>query len=99
MMHSGEYGRAISMLEGEVSNEGRSLEERTEYCRWLAECHQRIDDQKSAGDWYLEAVKRVLNQKLDNKSKAARALPLILRRALRHLSPERSRVLSRSLPG
>jgi len=76
MMHGGEYGRAISLLEGEVSNEGRSPEEKTDCCLWLAECHQRVDDQKSAGDWYLEAVKRILNQKLDNKLKAEKALPL-----------------------
>jgi len=76
MMHNGEYGRAISLLEDEVSNESRSPAEKTEYCRWLAECHQKTDDQKSAGDWYLEAVKRVLAQKVDNRSKASQALPL-----------------------
>jgi hypothetical protein len=76
MMHSGEYGRAISMLEGEASNESRTLAERTEYCRWLAECNEKVEDHKASGDWYLEAVKRILMQKLDRASTAKQAIPL-----------------------
>ena len=76
LIHNGEYGRAISSLEYEVSNESRSPLERTEYCRWLAECHQRLGDYKSSGDWYLEAIKRVLSLQTDQKSKAKQALPL-----------------------
>ena len=76
LIHNGEYGRAISSLEREASNESRSPLERVEYCKWLAECHQRLDDHKTSGDWYLEAVKRILSQQIDQKSKAKQALPL-----------------------
>ncbi len=76
LIHNGEYGRAISSLEYEVSNESRSPLERTEYCRWLAECYQRLGDCKSSGDWYLEAVKRVFSLQIDQRSKAEQALPL-----------------------
>ena len=76
MIHNGEYGRAISMLEGEASDEGRSPAERVEICTWLAECHQRLDDQKTSGDWYLEAVRRILSQQAVKSVKARQALPL-----------------------
>lgn len=76
MIHSGEYGRAISFLEGEASNENRSLAERVECCRWLAECHEKLEDSKTSGDWYLEAVRKILSQEADTKSKAKQALPL-----------------------
>lgn len=76
MIHNREYGRAISSLEGEASNEARSPVERAEFCKWLAECNQRLDDLKTSGDWYLEAVKRILSQQTDGKSKAMQALPL-----------------------
>ncbi len=76
MIHNGEYGRAISFLEGEASNESKSLAERVECCRWLAECHERLEDRKTSGDWYLEAVRKILSQQTDRKSKAKQALPL-----------------------
>jgi hypothetical protein len=75
LIHDGEYGRAISSLEHEVSNENRSPLERAEYCTWLAECHRRLEDYKMSGDWYLEAVKRVLSQQKDLKLRAKEALP------------------------
>lgn len=75
MIHNGEYGRAISFLEGEVSNESKSLAERVECCRWLAECHERLEDCKTSGDWYLEAVRKILSQQADQGSKAKQALP------------------------
>jgi hypothetical protein len=76
LIHTGEYERAISSLEPEASNESRSQLERAEYCRWLAECHQRLEDSETSGDWYLEAVKMILSQQTDKKTKAAQALPL-----------------------
>jgi hypothetical protein len=76
MIHNGEIGRAIASLESEASSERRSPQERVEYCRWLAECHQRLGDQESSGDWYLEAVKLILMQQIDQKAKAKQALPL-----------------------
>jgi hypothetical protein len=75
LIHDGEYGRAMSSLEQEASNESRTPLERAEYCTWLAECHKRLEDYKLSGDWYLEAVKRVLSQKKDLKLKAKEALP------------------------
>ena len=75
MIHGGEYGRAISSLEGEASNESRSPLERAEYCTWLAECHKRLEDYKTSGDWYLEAVRRIFLQQKDQKLKAREALP------------------------
>jgi len=75
LIHDGEYGRAMVSLEREASNEDRSPLERAEYCTWLAECHKRLEDYKMAGDWYLEAVKKVLSQQKELKSKAKEALP------------------------
>jgi len=75
LIHDGEYGRAMSTLEHEASNENRSPLERAEYCTWLAECHRRLDDYKMSGDWYLEAVKRVLSQQKDMRLKVKEALP------------------------
>ena len=75
LIHDGEYGRAMSSLEYEASNESRPPLERAEYCTWLAECHRRLEDFKMSGDWYLEAVKRVLSQPKDLKLKAKEALP------------------------
>jgi hypothetical protein len=75
-IHNGEYGRAISSLEHEASNESRPPLERAECCSWLAECHRRLEDYKMSGDWYLEAVKRILSQQKDLKLKAKEALPI-----------------------
>jgi hypothetical protein len=75
LIHGGEYGRAMSALESEASNESRPPLERAEYCTWLAECHRRLEDYKMSGDWYLEAVKRILSQQKDIKQKAKEALP------------------------
>ena len=75
LIHDGEYEKAISSLEHEASNENRPPLERAEYCTWLAECHKRLEDYKMSGDWYLEAVKRVLSQQKDLKLKAKEALP------------------------
>jgi hypothetical protein len=75
LIHDGEYGRAMSSLEHEASNERRTPLERAEYCTWLAECYTRFEDYKVSGDWYLESVKRILSQKKDLKLKAKEALP------------------------
>jgi hypothetical protein len=76
MIHNGEYGRAISSLEYEAKDEGRAPLERIECCGWLAECNLRLEDRKTAGDWYLEAVKLVLSLEESGRAKAHRALPL-----------------------
>lgn len=75
MIHNGEYERAISSLEQEASAESVPPLQKAEYCEWIAECHKRLEDHKSAGDWYIEAVKRVLSQRGDQRSKAKQALP------------------------
>lgn len=76
MIHNGEYGRAISSLEHDVRSESISPQEKLEYCRWLAECYRRQDDQDECGDWYLEGVKVILSSQVDRRSKAKLALPL-----------------------
>ena len=75
LMHKGEYGTVISLLESEVSNKTRSPLERAEYCKWLAECYNKMEDYETSGDWYLEAVKQVLSQQIDMGLKAEQALP------------------------
>lgn len=75
-IHNGEYERAIHSLEGEASNENRAPFERAEFCEWLAECYKRLDDYSTSGDWYLEAIKKLLSQEIEQKSKAQQALPL-----------------------
>lgn len=75
LMNGREYGRAISLLEDEASDESKSPSERIELCEWMAECHRKLEDYKSCGDSYLEAVKRVFSQKLDVRLKAQQALP------------------------
>ncbi len=74
LIHSGEYGRAISFL-GEVADEGRSPSERVEYCTWLADCYKRLNDLNTSGDWYLEAVKIIFSMQIDSRTKSERALP------------------------
>ena len=76
LMNGHEYGRAISILKEEASNESRSPSERVEFCEWLAECHRKLEDYRESGDWYLEAVKRVFSLPIDMKLRAKRALPL-----------------------
>jgi hypothetical protein len=76
MIHDGEYGRAISSLEHEVKDETRTPVERLEYCNWLAECNHRLEDYQECGNWYLEGVRIILSEKIDNRSKAKQALPL-----------------------
>jgi tetratricopeptide (TPR) repeat protein len=76
LMNGHEYGRAIAILQEQASNESRSPVERAGYCEWVAECHRRQEDYKEAGDWYLEAIKRIFAQQLDTKLKARQALPL-----------------------
>jgi len=76
LMHSGEYERAIHSLEGGASDEQRPASERAEFCQWVAECYKKLDDFRTGGDWYLEAIRRVLSQEIDQKSKAKQALPL-----------------------
>lgn len=76
LMNGHEYGRAIAILKEEASNESRSPSERAGYCEWVAECHKHLDDYKEAGDWYLEAVKRIFAQDADLRVKARQALPL-----------------------
>ena len=76
LMNGSEYERAISILEEGASSESRSPSERAEFCEWVAECHRKLEDYKMCGDWYLEAVKRILSQQLDLRLKAREALPL-----------------------
>jgi len=76
MINDGEYGRAISSLEREVKDESKAPAERLEYCRWLAECNQRMEDHQECGNWYLEAVRIILSGGGDGHSKARQALPL-----------------------
>lgn len=76
MIHNGEYGRAIASLEHEASDENKSPLDRAEYCRWLADCNQRLGDYEESGNWYIQAVKMVLQQQVDQKTKANQALPL-----------------------
>ena len=76
MIHQGEYGRAIASLEHEVHDESRPPQERIEYCRWLAECNQRLGENGEAGNWYIEAVRVVLSGQGDRWSKSKQALPL-----------------------
>lgn len=76
MIHNGEYGRAISSLEQEVHDEAKSPLERIEYCKWLAECNQRLGDHGECGSWFLEAVRMILSMQADQKTKAKQALPL-----------------------
>lgn len=75
LMNGREYGRAISILEDEAKDEARPVAERIELCQWLAECNRQLEDQKASGDWYLEAVRRVLSQRLDLRTRARQALP------------------------
>jgi hypothetical protein len=76
MIHNGEYGRAISWLEGEASDESKSPTQRVEACRWIADCYMKLEDPKESGDWYLKAVRMVLSEKVGNRVKAEKALPL-----------------------
>jgi hypothetical protein len=76
LIHNGEYGRAISTLEQEASDESRPALERMEYYKWLAECNIRLEENQEAGNWYLQSIRLVLSQKLDGRSKAKLALPL-----------------------
>lgn len=76
MVHNGEYGRAISSLEHDIKDETLTPQQRIEYCRWLAECNQRLEEHGEAGNWYVEAVRIVLSPQADDKSKAKLALPL-----------------------
>ena len=76
MIHNGEYGRAIASLETEAADRRKTPAERAECCRWLAECNQRLEDTEASGDWYLEAVKIILSQHVDERTRARQALPL-----------------------
>jgi len=76
LIHSGEYERAIHSLEGEASNETKAPVERAEYCQWLAECYRRLEDHRTAGDWYLEAIRRILSQEIEQRTKAQQAMTL-----------------------
>jgi len=76
MIHNGEYGRAIASLEHEVKDASRSPQEKVEYCKWLAECNERLGDQGEAGNWFIEGVRAILSGRADQWSKAKEALPL-----------------------
>ena len=76
MIHNGEYGRAISSLEHEVQDGTVQPLEKLEYCKWLAECNHRLEEHQECGNWYLEAVRIILTERIDQKSKARQALPL-----------------------
>jgi hypothetical protein len=76
MIHDGEYGRAIASLEHEVHDESRTPSERVEYCKWLAECNLRLEENGEAGNWYIEAVRIILSEQANQKAKANQALSL-----------------------
>ena len=76
MIHNGEYGRAISSLEHEVKDENLTPQQRIEYCKWLAECNLRLEEHEESGNWYLEAVRTILSEQVDQKTKVKQALPL-----------------------
>ncbi len=76
MIHNGEYSRAISSLESDVQTGNLTPSQKAEYCRWLAECNHRLEDYEECGNWYLEAVRAILSEKINQKSKASQALPL-----------------------
>lgn len=76
MIHQGEYSRAIASLEHEVHDMSRSSWERLEYCKWLAECNQRLGEFDECGNWYVEGVRVILSEQIDKVSKAKKALPL-----------------------
>lgn len=76
MIHNGEYGRAISSLEHDVKDTTMPVQERLEYCKWLAECNKRLGDEGECGNWYLEAARIILSGQGDNRTKAKQALPL-----------------------
>ena len=79
MIHNGEYGRAISSLEHDVKDETLTPQQRLEHCKWLAECNQRLGEAGEAGNWYVEAVRIVLSQQTDKRSKARLAMPLCMK--------------------
>lgn len=79
MIHNGEYGRAISSLEHDFKYENLAPQQKVEYCQWLAECNQRLEDYGEAGNWYVEAVRAVLSSQLDNRTKARQALPICVK--------------------
>jgi hypothetical protein len=79
MIHNGEYGRAISSLEHDVKDETLSPQQRIECCGWLAECNLRLEEHGEAGNSYVEAVRIVLSQKIDNRSKAKQGLPFCMK--------------------
>ena len=76
LIHNGEYERAIHSLESEASDETKAPFERAEYCEWVAECYTRLDDRRTGGDWYLEGIKRILSQEVEQKTKAQQAMRL-----------------------
>jgi len=76
MIHDGEYGRAIASLEFAVRDESKSPQTRVEYCKWLAECNHRLEENQEAGNWYIEGVRIILASQADDASKAKQALPL-----------------------
>lgn len=75
LINRGEYGTAINIMEKIVKDKTRPVKERLDYCVWIAECYKKLNDLKSGGEWYLEAVKIVLSQDIDVKLKAKQALP------------------------
>ena len=75
MIHNGEYSRAIASLESDVRDEKMAPTTRVEYCTWLAECNRRLEDFQECGNWYVEAVRIILSEPIDQKSKAKQALP------------------------
>jgi len=75
LINRGEYGAAINIMEKIVKDKTKPVKERLDYCVWIAECYKKMNDLKSGGDWYLEAVKIVLSQDIDVRLKAKQALP------------------------
>ena len=76
MIRDGEYGRAVSSLELDVKDGTLTSERKLERFGWLAECNAMLEEHGEAGNWYVEGVRAILSQRMDNRSKAKHALPL-----------------------
>ena len=76
MIHEGEYGRAIASLEHEVNDPSRSPRVSVVYCKWVAEFNRRLVEDRDEGVWYVEAVRIILSEEVEQKEKAKEAIPL-----------------------
>ena len=75
-IHNGECGRAIPSLDQGAADESRPPVERIEYFKGLTECNTRLEDRQEAGNSFLEAIRIMLSQQMDGRSRAKLAIPL-----------------------